>query len=100
MTRRLYVIPTLVVLFILYFTVFGERGLLRIHQLTQEKESIRRQAEEVKVENERLKREIEALRTDRRYLESVARKEFGLVRPNEVVYQFAPAEKTPQQPPK
>jgi hypothetical protein len=28
------------------------------------------------------------LKTDRRYLESIARKDFGLVRPNEIIYQF------------
>jgi cell division protein FtsB len=32
------------------------------------------------------------LKTDRRYLESIARKDFGLVRSNEVIYQF-PQEK-------
>ena len=39
-----------------------------------------------------LKREIVALKSDRRYLESIARKDFGLVRSNEVIYQF-PQEK-------
>lgn len=43
----------------------------------------------IKAENEQLKREIEALKSDRRYLESIARKEFGLVRPNEIIYQFS-----------
>ena len=46
-------------------------------------------------DNEKLKREIVALKSDRRYLESIARKDFGLVRSNEVIYQF-PQEKKEQ----
>jgi cell division protein FtsB len=57
--------------------------------------------EELKAGNDRMKREIEALKGDRRYLESIARRDFGLVRPNEVIYKF-PATQAPagnQQPP-
>jgi cell division protein FtsB len=93
MRKSLYLIPAGGILFILFFTVFGERGLLRIFHLTQEKQEIQKRLEELKAENEKLKREIEALKTDRRYLESIARKDFGLVRPNEIIYQFSPPEK-------
>lgn len=93
MKKRMFLIPAGFILFVLYFTIFGERGLLRIYHLHQEKEDIRKRAETLKAENERLKREIEALRSDRRYLESIARKDFGLVRPNEVIYQFHTPEK-------
>lgn len=88
MRKRMYLIPAGVILFILFFTVFGERGLLRIYHLKREQQEIQQRLDQVKAENEKLKREIEALRTDRRYLESIARKDFGLVRPNEVIYQF------------
>jgi cell division protein FtsB len=90
MSRRFYIIPGAIILFILFFTVFGERGVLHIHHLTQEKEDIQKKALQIKEENEQLRREIEALKSDRRYLESIARKEFGLVRSNEIIYQFTP----------
>ncbi|MDD3295156.1 MAG: septum formation initiator family protein [Geobacteraceae bacterium] len=92
MKKRMYLIPAGFILLFLSFTIFGERGLLRISRLNQEKEEIQRRAAEIRAENDRLKREIEALKTDRRYLESLARKDFGLVRKNEVIYQF-PAKK-------
>jgi cell division protein FtsB len=94
----MYLIPAGFILFILFFTVFGERGLLSIHHLREEKQSLEKKAEELKTENEKLKREIEALRNDRRYLESIARRDFGLVRPNEVIYQFSTGEKADVQP--
>ena len=88
MRKRMYLIPAGFILFILFFTVFGERGLLRIHHLSKDRQDLQKKAEELKAGNDRMKREIEALKSDRRYLESIARRDFGLVRPNEVIYQF------------
>ena len=88
MKKRMYFIPAGFILLFLSFTIFGERGLLRIFHLNQEKEDLQKRAALIRAENEQLKREIEALKTDRRYLESLARKDFGLVRKNEVIYQF------------
>jgi cell division protein FtsB len=101
MRKRMYVLPAGVILFILFFTIFGDRGLLRIYHLKQEREELQKKADDLQTENEQLKREIEALKTDRRYLESLARKDFGLVRPNEVIYQFPNqgADKDAVQPP-
>ena len=98
MRKRMYLVPAGCILFILFFTVFGERGLLRIYHLSREKQEIAEKATVVRGENEKLKREIEALKTDRRYLESIARKDFGLVRPNEVVYQFPSSDKAQAKP--
>lgn len=96
MRKRMYLIPAGCILFILYFTVFGDRGLLRIYHLNQEKEQMLQHVDETRQQNENLKREIEALKTDKRYLESIARKDFGLVRPNEIVYQFPATDKPDQ----
>lgn len=88
MQRRAYIIPALAVAFILYFTIFGERGLLRIYHLNKERDEVQRRLELIKGENMKLVREIDALKNDRRYLESIARRDFGMVRKNEVIYQF------------
>ena len=95
MQKRFYLTPAAVVIFILFFTVFGDRGLLRINHLHRDRDEMQQHLLELKGENERLKREISALQTDRRYLESIARRDFGLVRSNEVIYQFPPQEKQP-----
>jgi len=90
--KRMYFIPAGCIIFILFFTVFGDKGLLRIHELKQDKNKTEARLSAARSDNENLKREIVALKTDRRYLESIARKDFGLVRSNEVIYQF-PQEK-------
>lgn len=92
MRKRLYLIPAACITFILYFTIFGERGLLRIYHLNREKKDIQQRVDAMRNDNLRLVREIDALKNDRRYLESIARRDFGLVRQNETIYQF------PQQP--
>jgi cell division protein FtsB len=93
MQKRFYLTPAAVIIFILYFTVFGDRGLLRINHLHRDRDEMQQHLQELKGENERLKREIAALQSDRRYLESIARRDFGLVRSNEVIYQFPPQDK-------
>lgn len=88
MQKSLFLAPAAVIVFILYFTVFGDRGLLRINHLHRDLDDTQKKLAELKEENDKLKREIAALQSDRRYLESIARRDFGLVRGNEVVYQF------------
>ncbi len=93
--KRMYFIPAGCIAFILFFTVFGDKGLLRIYELRQDKSKIDSRLSETRGENEKLKLEILALKSDRRYLESIARKDFGLVRSNEVIYQFPQEKKQP-----
>jgi len=93
--KKMYVIPAGCLAFILFFTVFGDKGLLRIFELKQDKSKIEERLTDSRADNEKLKREIVALKSDRRYLESIARKDFGLVRGNEVIYQFPQEKKQP-----
>lgn len=93
--KKMYFIPAGCLAFILFFTVFGDKGLLRIIELKQDKSKMETRLADTSGENEKLKREIVALKSDRRYLESIARKDFGLVRSNEVIYQFPQEQKEP-----
>ena len=93
--KKMYIIPAGCLAFILFFTVFGDKGLLRIFELKQDKNKIEARLADSRTDNEKLKREIVALKSDRRYLESIARKDFGLVRSNEVIYQFPQEKKQP-----
>ena len=100
MPKRLFLVPAALAIFILYFTIFGERGLLRINHLHRDRDEMQKRFLELKSENEKLKREITALQSDRRYLESIARRDFGFVRGNEVIYQFPAQDKASGSPEK
>ncbi|CAH2030863.1 FtsB family cell division protein [Trichlorobacter ammonificans] len=91
MKRRLYLILAGCLSFILFFTVFGERGLLRINDLKRELRQVEEKSAELQTANEKLRQEIALLHGDRSHVERIARKELGLVKPDEVVYRFPSA---------
>ena len=69
-------------------TVFGERGLVKAYRLSNERDEIRTKVEKLGRENQYLRGELAALRSDHHYIEDMARKELGLVREGETVYRF------------
>lgn len=91
-TRRLPLLPVLLALLLLGFALFGDRGILRAVQANRQKAALQEQVRQLEAANAELRQEIESLRNDRRYLEAVARKELGMVKDDELVYQFRPAQ--------
>ncbi len=81
----------LLLLLVLAAALFGERGILRGVQANREKAALEAEVRRIEAINLELRKEIESLRSDRRYLEGVARKELGLVKEDELVYQFPAA---------
>lgn len=67
---------------------FGPHGLLDLSKMQNEKEQLGVLIQELKEKNKELIAEIRRLKGDPRYLESVARKELGLVKENEIIYRF------------
>ncbi|MCL6581456.1 MAG: septum formation initiator family protein [Firmicutes bacterium] len=73
-------------LVIIAYLVFGFVAQeMKVMALARQVRELERQAESIRVENERLKREIEFAKSDE-YIIRVAREELGLVWPNEVPY--------------
>ena len=66
---------------------FGDKGLLELYRVKEEQCGILRQNERLLQENEDLIREIHRLKCDK-YIEDTARKELGLIKEGEVIYQF------------
>ena len=81
--------PLALVAVILGFAFFGDRGILHMLKLTNQKAALEDTLDALKVQNETLRIEIASLRNDRRYIEKVARTELGMVRDDELVFQFA-----------
>ena len=77
-----------------FFTFFGDKGI--IHLLRLQKELVRIKDANVKIEqeNRKLREEVKRLQHEKRYIEENARKELGMVKEGEVIYQFeSPNEK-------
>ncbi len=87
--NRRILIPILLLLSVMiFFTFFGEKGLLQVYRLRSELKEIERVNMDLRRENERLRVEIDNLRTNKKYIEELARRELGLVKKGEIVYQF------------
>jgi cell division protein FtsB len=67
---------------------------LRALQYKKQKETLEQEMRQLEATNAALRQEIDKLRSDRRYIEGIARKELGMVRADEMVYQF-PSRPTP-----
>lgn len=79
MVMAIMTVPTL---------VLDEQGLPRYRHLRSELEELRESNDELVREIAALKREIDALRRDPGYVERIARDELGMVRDEEIVFQF------------
>ena len=68
--------------------IFSPQGLPRLRGLQKELADVNEENAEVRREIEALRGRVARLRDDRGAIERIARDNLGLVRPNEVVFQF------------
>ncbi len=68
---------------------FGERGFLHLYRMEKKRQTYIERILRVDKENQAIIEEIRRLNTDTAYLESVARKELGLVKEDEILYRFS-----------
>ena len=96
--RGSWELPRIFPLFLLLFgagmiliSLVGDQGLIAYWGMKAEAESLKVEIVELKGRLESLTTEIADLHTDPVYTEYLARKNLGLVRPNEVIIQLPPA---------
>jgi len=92
--KRILILILFLFLIFGFFTFFGDKGI--IHLLRVQKEWVRIKEANVKIEeeNRKLREEVKRLQFEKRYIEEIARKELGMVKEGEVIYQFdSPEEK-------
>lgn len=66
--------------------LFGDRGFLHLMQERRRSEALQRDIAALRAENAMLATQIQALRSDPRTIEKLAREELGLARPDEIVF--------------
>ena len=71
-----------------FFTFFGDKGILHLLRLRKEFARIKEVNIKIEEENRKLKEEVRRLRYEKRYIEEIARKELGMVKEGEIIYQF------------
>lgn len=72
----------------LFFVIFGENGLADLNLLKQERNLLLEKNREIEQKNIALYREIHRLKNDLKYIESVARRELGMIGKDEVIFKL------------
>jgi cell division protein FtsB len=88
-SKEKILLSTIIVLLltILWMAIFGEKGLTDFNHLKKELAIIVEENEKLAHENKLFLQEIDRLKNDLDYIESVARKELGFVLKDEVIFQ-------------
>ena len=67
---------------------FGERGFIHLYKMDKEREVYLKKISNLEEEKQSLLEEIRRLRTDKEHVESLARRELGLIKDDEILYRF------------
>jgi cell division protein FtsB len=68
--------------------VFGEHGLLAMRRTQSQMKELRGEIDRLNQENSDLSKQVQALRTDPKAVERIAREEMGLARPGEMIFKL------------
>jgi cell division protein FtsB/cell division protein DivIC len=89
MRKKRFLLLILISLLILgILTFLGEKGIFHLLRLQKEAVRIKEKNLKLEEENQKLKEEVKRLQSDKRYIEEIARKELGMVKEGEIIYQF------------
>ncbi len=90
--RKRGILFSILVLFLVLglLTFFGDKGVLQLLRLQKELSRIREANKVTEAENRKLREEVRRLQNEKRYIEEIARKELGMVKEGEIIYQFDP----------
>jgi len=86
--KSLVLIGMLAFLTFIAFALFGDSGILVNMRVKTEFRHLEEERDRLMAENERLREEIKAIRTNPRKIEELGRKEFGFGRPGEIIFHF------------
>jgi cell division protein FtsB len=73
--------------------LFGDHGFLAMRRMKLNTEKLQQEVSAMEQDNQRLSGHIEALKTDPRVIERIARDEMGLARPGELIFRLPAKEK-------
>ncbi|GBD38220.1 Cell division protein FtsL [bacterium HR37] len=79
---------TLILLLVSFLSYAFVKEIARLYFLYEENQRIEGRIFELQLENKRLKKKIEALKNDQRFIEKVAREELGMIKEGEKVFKF------------
>ncbi|MCJ7602230.1 MAG: septum formation initiator family protein [Desulfobulbaceae bacterium] len=86
--RTLILVSILSVCAVTAWLLFAPNGILTDYHLKKQIEAVKAENEQLKEENRLLQQKIDKIKNDPAYLEELARKEYNLLKKNELVFEF------------
>ena len=86
--KRILIVILFLVLIFGFFTFLGDKGILHLFRLQKELARVKETNAKTEEENRKLREEVKRLQSEKRYIEEIARRELGMVKEGEVIYQF------------
>jgi cell division protein FtsB len=86
--KRLLFLVLILFLILGFFTFFGDKGMLHLLRLQKDLGRIKETNLRMEEENRKLREEVRRLQHEKRYIEDIARKELGMIKEGEIIYQF------------
>lgn len=86
--KTVLIICSAILVIFLIVIIFRDHGLVQLTVREEKMLKAKARNAEVKTENDKLLREINRLKSDRDYIESVARKELGMIKEDEIIIKF------------
>jgi cell division protein FtsB len=84
--QKIFIGISILLLFcLLLFIMFSDSGLADLFKLKSDRDRLLQENEKLKQENLSLYRTIDRLKNDPEYIESIARKELGMIKRDEVI---------------
>ena len=76
--------------------IYGEHGYLALRREKREYDSLQQEVRRLQEENQQLERHIEALKSDPKAIERIARDQMHMARPGERIYTLPEKDKVPE----
>jgi len=86
--RLLLIAGIILVLCLAGWLLVSPHGMVRSYRLHREISRLKEETDRLARENQALREEIRRLKSDPAYIEEVARKELGMIRENEILFDF------------
>jgi cell division protein FtsB len=93
--RNLRLLLVLVIVLVAAHDLFGAHGFMAMRRTQREMRVLRGQITQLNQENEALAKQVQALKTDPRLIEKIARDEMNLARPGEYIFKILPQTSKP-----
>ena len=86
--KSLIFFVTICLLATVYWILYSPYGALKYSEISHEIEKVSSDIDTLTNQNKSMSNEIIKLQEDSKYVEDVARKEYGLLKKNEIVFEF------------